>query len=113
MVITDGGKEFQGRFERGLEQLGVLHHVTAPESPWQNSRAERHGGWLKQRLSQELESGQGVVTCHDDLDELLASLVSAKNDGSTMEGSLLHRWSSENCLECQASYFQLMRWECK
>ena len=79
MVITDGGKEFQGRYERGLEQLGVLHHVTAPESPWQNSRAERHGGWLKQRLSQELDSGQGVVTCHDDLDELLASLVSAKN----------------------------------
>ena len=71
--ISDGGEELQGRFERGLEQLGVLHHVTAPESPWQNFRAERHGGWLKQRLAQELDSGQGIATNHDDLDELLAS----------------------------------------
>ena len=79
LVITDGGKEFQGRFERGLEQLGILQHVTAPESPWQNSRAERHGGWLKQKLVQELDSGRGVVTSREDLDELLASLVSVKN----------------------------------
>ena len=73
MVITDGGKEFQGRFERGVEQLGTLHHVTAPDSPWQNSRAERHGGWLKQRMIQELESGQSVIENLDDLDELLAA----------------------------------------
>ena len=79
LIITDGGKEFQGRFERGLEQLGILQHVTAPESPWQNSRAERHGGWLKQKLTQELDSGQGIVSSKEDLDELLASLVSAKN----------------------------------
>ena len=79
LIITDGGKEFQGRFERGLEQLGILQHVTAPESPWQNSRAERHGGWLKQKLTQELDSGQGIISSKEDLDELLASLVSAKN----------------------------------
>ena len=79
LIITDGGKEFQGRFERGLEQLGILQHVTAPESPWQNSRAERHGGWLKQKLNQELDAGQGVVSTKEDLDELLAALVSAKN----------------------------------
>ena len=79
MVITDGGKEFQGRFERGVEQLGTLHHVTAPDSPWQNSRAERHGGWLKQRIIQELESGQSVIENLEDLDELLAATTAAKN----------------------------------
>ena len=79
MVITDGGKEFQGRFERGVEQLGTLHHVTAPDSPWQNSRAERHGGWLKQRMIQELESGQSVIENLEDLDELLAATTAAKN----------------------------------
>ena len=79
MIITDGGKEFQQRFERGVEQLGVLHHVTAPESRWQNSRAERHGGWLKQRLTQELDSGQGIAETIEDVDELLASVVAAKN----------------------------------
>ena len=79
LIITDGGLEFSGRFERGVEQLGVLHHITAPESPWQNSRAERHGGWLKQRLAQELDSGQGVVESVTDLDELLAVVMAAKN----------------------------------
>ncbi|CAE7692773.1 unnamed protein product, partial [Symbiodinium microadriaticum] len=79
MVITEGGKEFQGRFERGVEPLGTLHHVTAPGSPWQNSRAERHGGWLKQRMIQELESRQSVIENLEDLDELLAATTAAKN----------------------------------
>ena len=56
MIVTDGGNEFRSVFERGLEQLGILHHVTAPESPWQNSRAERHGGWRKGKLKQEAKN---------------------------------------------------------
>ena len=79
LIVTDGGREFGGRFERGIEQLGILHHITAPESPWQNSRAERHGGWLKQRIAQELDSGQGIVENLADLDKLLATVVAAKN----------------------------------
>ncbi|CAE7202644.1 unnamed protein product [Symbiodinium sp. CCMP2456] len=79
LIITDGGKEFQQRFERGIEQMGTLHHITAPESPWQNSRAERHGGWLKQRLTQELDSGRGIAENLDDVDELISAVVSAKN----------------------------------
>ncbi|CAE7368225.1 RE1 [Symbiodinium sp. CCMP2456] len=35
--------------------------------------------WLKQKLVQELDSGRGVVTTREDLDELLSSLVAAKN----------------------------------
>eukprot|EP00959_Pyramimonas_sp_CCMP1952_P408821 8567539-Pyramimonas_sp.AAC.1 len=44
-AITDGGLEFKGEFERGIEHLGVFQRVTDSESPWQNGRAERHGGW--------------------------------------------------------------------
>ncbi|CAE7298113.1 unnamed protein product, partial [Symbiodinium microadriaticum] len=58
LVISDGGNEFKGAFERGLEQLGCLQHVCAAESPWQNAKSERHGGWLKRRLTQEVESGR-------------------------------------------------------
>ena len=29
MIICDGGKEFQGRFNRGCESLAILQHVTA------------------------------------------------------------------------------------
>ncbi|CAE7346579.1 RE1 [Symbiodinium natans] len=79
LLITDGGKEFQGVFERGLEQLGTLQHVTAPESPWQNSRAERHGGWLKHKLQQEIESGQCTLSSESEFDDFMASLVAAKN----------------------------------
>ena len=35
---------------------GRRKRVTAPESPWQNSRAERHGGWLKGKLKQEAKN---------------------------------------------------------
>ena len=79
LIINDGGNEFRGIFERGVEQLGTLQHVTAPESPWQNSRAERHGGWMKRRLRQEIESGQCALSNLDELDEFLSSLVAAKN----------------------------------
>ena len=79
MVITDGGNEFHGIFERGLEQLGILQHTTAPESPWQNSKAERHGGWLKQKLKQEIQSGQCVMSSLSELDDFLSQLTAAKN----------------------------------
>ena len=74
-----GVGNFLAALSGACNNLGVLRHITAPESPWQNSRAERRGGWLKQKLSQELDSGQGIATNLDELDELLTSLVSAKN----------------------------------
>ena len=79
MMVTDGGNEFRSVFERGLEQQGVLQHTTAPESPWQNSRAERHGGWLKQKLKQEIESGQLTLSSSEELDDFMAQLLAAKN----------------------------------
>eukprot|EP00974_Lingulodinium_polyedra_P039158 3752154-Lingulodinium_polyedra.AAC.1 len=44
VLISDGGPEFAGTFERCVEQSGCFHHVCDGESPWQNGRCERHGG---------------------------------------------------------------------
>eukprot|EP00959_Pyramimonas_sp_CCMP1952_P317729 6649812-Pyramimonas_sp.AAC.1 len=41
MVLSDGGPEFKGHFERGLEHLGVFQHVIDAESPWENGRSLR------------------------------------------------------------------------
>ena len=71
--------EFRDRFERGLEQLGVLQTVTDQESPWQNGRVERHGQWLKERLEMELTSGSTVLSDLNDLEALAIELVSTKN----------------------------------
>ena len=79
MIICDGGSEFRGQFERGLEQLGILQHVTTPECPWQNSKSERHGGWLKERLQREVNSGQCSFSSLEEMDEFLASITAAKN----------------------------------
>ncbi|CAE7857444.1 unnamed protein product [Symbiodinium necroappetens] len=79
LVISDAGNEFKGAFERGLEQLGCLQHVCAAESPWQNAKSERHGGWLKRRLTQEVESGRCIFDSLDELDEFLAQITAAKN----------------------------------
>ena len=79
MIITDSGNEFKGRFERGCESMGILQHCTTPECPWENAKAERHGGWLKQKLDKEIMSGQCTMTSLEELDEFLSGLTSAKN----------------------------------
>ena len=79
VVISDGGMEFRGRFERGLEQYGVLQNVTDQESPWQNGRVERHGLWVKERMEMEISSAGSVVSNVNDLEALVIELVSCKN----------------------------------
>lgn len=79
MIITDPGPEFKGKFERGCENFSIYQHLTHPESPWENAKAERHGGWLKQKLFNEINSGRGCLTCLEDFDECLAELCATKN----------------------------------
>ena len=79
VVISDGGMEFRGRFERGLEQYGVLQSVTDQESPWQNGRVERHGLWVKERMEMEISSAGSVVSNVNELEALVIELVSCKN----------------------------------
>ena len=57
VILSDQGAEFKHVFERRLEQHGVMQIVTDSGSPWQNGRCERHGGWVKERLEEELQSG--------------------------------------------------------
>ena len=45
-----------------------------------NGLTERHGGWLKDRLDREIASGRSVIQELPDLDELLSSLTSSKNN---------------------------------
>eukprot|EP00435_Cladocopium_sp_Y103_P038659 s4112_g10.t1 len=79
VMVTDGGMEFRGRFERGLEQLSMLHNVTDIQSPWQNGRVERHGQWIKDRVEMEMASGTSILENLNDLDNLIMELVSCKN----------------------------------
>lgn len=79
MIICDSGNEFKGRFERGCESQGMLQQVILPECPWQNSKAERHGGWLKEKLDKEVNAGSCTLTSLAELDEFLTHLTTAKN----------------------------------
>jgi hypothetical protein len=79
VVISDGGSEFKNDFERALEQHNILQIICDAASPWQNGKAERHGGWVKERVEQELASGQCVVITSEELDELVSCVVSHKN----------------------------------
>ena len=78
-LISDGGSEFRGSFERSCEQIGSMQIITDSSSPWQNGRVERHGGWLKERAESELQSGNSILTSSEDLDLLLSHLVNCKN----------------------------------
>ena len=79
IVVCDSGSEFKAAFERGCEAHGVLQHVVEPENPWKNAMAERHGGFLKDRLEQELLAGGSIVQDWSDLDDFLHELTSTKN----------------------------------
>ncbi len=86
VVQCDGGSEFKGRYERGLEQLGCLQVVSDAASPWQNSKVERHGGWLKTKAEEELQTGSTVVGSPEDLEELLIQTAMAKNQHFSVGG---------------------------
>ena len=47
VILCDGGPEFQDEFSDGAERIGALLHVVGAQSPWQNGKCERHGGWAE------------------------------------------------------------------
>ncbi|CAE7324282.1 RE1, partial [Symbiodinium necroappetens] len=79
LMITDSGNEFKGIFERQCESHAILQHVTIPEQPWKNAFAERHGGWVKDKLDKEIASGQCAFQTLEELDEFLSALTATKN----------------------------------
>ena len=79
LMITDSGSEFKGIFERQCESHAILQHVTIPVQPWKNAFAERHGGWLKEKLDQEINSGRCAFQNLEELDDFLSAITSVKN----------------------------------
>ena len=79
VLLSDQGSEFKGDFEAMAEKWGIAQAMCDADSPWQNGRCERHGGWPKSKIDDELKSGDGVITTLDDLDLLIRSLVSTTN----------------------------------
>ena len=75
VLLTDGGTEFRGDFERRLEQSGTLQAVTDADSPWQNGRTERHGQWMQDLMEKSVETR--FVSTPVDLEMMSSELVSA------------------------------------
>eukprot|EP00971_Amphidinium_carterae_P047379 933651-Amphidinium_carterae.2 len=78
-ILTDGGSEFAEVFSAGLERQSVLQMMSDPESPWQNGRAERHGGWIKERIEMEANQPGSLLRSKADLSLMLAEVTAAKN----------------------------------
>ena len=85
VLITDGGPEFRGDFAQSGEYAGILQVIVDADAPWQNGKCERHGGLVKDLLAKGLETE--VVFTPDDLEDLLAEIVSLKNRRGNRGGS--------------------------
>ena len=79
VLVCDSGNEFKAVFERGCEGQGILQHAVIPENPWKNAMSERHGGFIKHRIDQELSSGRCILQSWEDLDDFLHEMTSVKN----------------------------------
>lgn len=51
-LVADSGREFiSAEFAQFCQEHGIKSTITSVEAPWQNAKAERHGGVLKTMLS--------------------------------------------------------------
>lgn len=57
-VLTDGGPEFEGEMQEGLDRDGSYVTKIASESPWQNGLVERDGGLWKEVFLKGFEDCQ-------------------------------------------------------
>ena len=77
-LVSDLGREFMGAaFTKRAVSDGTINEFTSAESPWQNARAERHGGIVKTLIAKS-----PVDTLPDDLpdlEELVTQCAVAKN----------------------------------
>ena len=78
-IITDGGAEFEGWFAEAAAAEGIFlaQHWCNAESPWENGRAERHGGLVKDLLEKGI--GEHIVYDLRSLQELSNATIDAKN----------------------------------
>ena len=77
LLVMDRGKEFDNfKFQELVGGQGTALHYTDPESPWQNSRTERAGGILKEKIQATLEE-----TCarFQELALVVSEVVASRN----------------------------------
>ena len=78
LLILDRGKEFDNHlFKQTVGGLGVGLHYTDPQSPWQNSRTEKAGGLLKEKLRCTIH--ETTASREEELQTVLAEVVAARN----------------------------------
>ena len=77
LLIMDRGKEFYNdKLQNTIGGLGVgLHYIDA-QSPWQNSRTERAGGILKDKI---LATAQAVAATTEEIPMVLSEVVTCRN----------------------------------
>ena len=74
---VDRGREFfSQKFVEAVASLGVGIHFTDPGSPWHNSRAEKAGGLVKEKLAATLLETSASPA---ELKTALAEVVAARN----------------------------------
>ena len=76
-VHTDGGSEFEGKFQEGLMLDGTSDERSAAFAPWQNSLVERHGGSWKSMFFKVSKSC--VPENHEEIEEIFEQVNVAKN----------------------------------
>ena len=74
---TDGGPEFEGKFQEGLMLDGTSDERSAAFAPWQNSLVERHGGSWKSMFYKVSKSC--VPENREDIEEIIEQVTVAKN----------------------------------
>ena len=77
LLIMDRGKEFDNyKFQEMIGGMGVGLHYTDPQSPWQNTRTEKAGGILKEKL---LATAAASTAALEEIPTVLSEVVSARN----------------------------------
>ena len=85
MLCTDATTEFGSEtFVNFLQKYGMKHRMIPPESSWQNSRAERHGGVLQEILT-KMDHEEAIET-YEQLHQALAFATSTKHQWSKHRG---------------------------
>jgi len=76
-LITDRGKEFYSdKLQQNIGGFGVgLHYIDA-QSPWQNTRTEKAGGILKEKI---VATAQATAASLEELPLVIAETVACSN----------------------------------
>ena len=101
--LTDNGGEFNNQYFRDMAQnMNIIVHTTAAESPWSNGLNERHNAILGEMVKKTRED----VECS--MDQAIGWAVSAKNALVNVDGyspnQLVFGWNINipTCLNSQA-----------